>query len=357
MRKYYIDNLRILCILLLFPFHTAMIYNNYGEQFYIHGKDSVIASLFTIAVYPWWMSLLFALAGISTVYAMNHRTTNEYIKERVHKLLIPVLSGIVLLIPIQTYIADLYFRQYEGSYLEHIPIFLKLTDFSGYDGHFTPGHTWFILYLFVISIITLPLILWYKKRVKKINGEKIRMSALIFMFLIVLVSTPILEIGGKSIGEFTACFLLGYFVLSLEEVQNKLEKNYGFLGVFWVVLILIRCILYQNGMSDGIIWNIEYRILSWIGILAALGIAKHFLNGNYSFTKYFTPAAFPIYLFHQSILVVVGYFILRFIEIFWLQYWCIVLFTFILTLLVYEVCKRLPVLRFLFGMKKVDKRS
>ena len=40
MRKYYIDNVRILCVLLLFPFHSAYIYNNLDEVFYVNGAPS-----------------------------------------------------------------------------------------------------------------------------------------------------------------------------------------------------------------------------------------------------------------------------------------------------------------------------
>lgn len=97
MRKYYIDNIRNLCILLLFPYHTAMIFNNYGDSWYVHSKGTEAAGLFLISLYPWWMAILFALAGMSTVYALNKRTAKEFLVERVHKLLIPCISGIILL--------------------------------------------------------------------------------------------------------------------------------------------------------------------------------------------------------------------------------------------------------------------
>lgn len=89
MRKHYIDNIRILCILLLIPFHTAMIFNNFGESWYLHSRNNTLATLFVIGVYPWWMSVLFVLAGMSTVYALKKRTIKEYVKERFYKLFIP----------------------------------------------------------------------------------------------------------------------------------------------------------------------------------------------------------------------------------------------------------------------------
>lgn len=350
MRKYYIDNIRILCIFLLFPYHAAMIFNDFGENFYVQSKRSVWASTFMVGVYPWWMSTLFAIAGISTAYALRKRTTKQYINERMFRLFIPLVSAIILLIPVQTYIADIFFNQYAGNYLEHLPIYFTLTDFSGSDGHFTPGHAWFILYLFIISMLSLPLMIWYKNKEKKLDGSKMSMVKLIPMFLIILICTPI-DIGGKSIGEFAACFLLGYFVLSMEEVQERLERYYIPLGITWIILIVFRCVRYQLGMF--FLWDVEQRLFSWIGILAIIGLGRHFLEFNNAFTKYFAPAAFPIYFFHQSILVIVGYFIVLNVNGALIQYVSIVVVSFVLTIGMYEICKRISVTRFLFGIKKV----
>ena len=299
------------------------------------------------------MSVLFALAGISTVYALRKRTAKQYIKERFFKLFIPLISAILLLIPVQTYIADMYFNHYAGSYIQHIPIYFTLTDWSGYDGHFTPGHTWFMLYLFVISLGSVPLLMWYKNKQKKLRGSMITMIKIIPMFLIILICTPVLEIGGKSIGEFAACFLLGYFILSMEDVQDRLEKHYRSLGIAWLILIIIRCGMYQGEIYNNILFDVEQRVLSWVGILSIIGLGKHFLEFNSSFTKYFAPASFPIYFFHQSILVIVGYIIILHFNGALLQYSSIVVISFVLTIIMYEVCKRSAITRFLFGMKKV----
>lgn len=351
MRKYYVDNIRILCIFLLFPFHTAMIFNGLGEKWYVNGKELWGATILNLITYPWWMSLLFVLAGMSTVYAFKRRSSKEYAMERVKKLLIPFISAIVLLVPVQSYIADKYFNNYKGNYIEHFKEFFTISDLSGYDGHLTPGHTWFILYLFVISMLVLPILIWYKNKKNKINGQSITMVKLIPMFLIILLATPILEIGGKSIGEFTTCFLLGYFILSIDEVQNKLEKYCIPLGIAWIALMISRCIMYECGFDIEIVWDIHTKLFSWCGILAVLGLGKKFLNFNSRFTQYFAPAAFPLYLFHQSIIVIEGYFLVNTIGGPVIQYFIIMIVSFILTIVMYEVCRRLRITRFLFGIK------
>ncbi len=352
MRKYYIDNIRILCILLLFPFHTCMIFNTFGEPFYVFSKPVTVFSEFVVAVYPWWMTLLFTIAGISSAYALKKRSGKEYAKERVSKLLIPFLFGMVILIPVQSYIADVFHNAYAGGYFKHYGVFFtKFTDLTGYDGGFTPAHTWFMLYLFVISMISLPIMLWYGKLKNKIDGNKITMPMLLPMFMLILLMTPIIELGGKSIGESLACFLIGFFLLSLDEVQDRLAKYRMPLGVSWVVLMALRSFMYLNNFGYGLAWDIEQRILTWIGILAILGLGKKYLNFNNKFTQYFSPAAFPIYFFHQSVLVIVAFYVVKLTDIISLQFALILIMSFVITLLCYEIFKRFSVTCFMFGIK------
>ncbi len=352
MRIKYIDNIRILCILLLIPYHTCMIYNNWGELFYVTEKPSELASQFTGIVWPWWMYLLFTVAGISSYYALQRRSAAAYAKERVSKLLLPLLAGLVFIIPVQSYIADIFYNGYSGGYFEHYKIFFtRFTYLTGQDGGFTPGHLWFILYLFVISMVLLPFMKQYQKSSKKLNSDRITVGKLLPLFLILLVCAPILEIGGKSLTEFATCFALGYFLLSDDRVQDKLEKNRVQLLCLFMAAYLLRFIICFTGYGDTLLWDIEQRMITWFGILAILGWGRRYLNSSNRLTDYFSNAAFPIYYFHQSILVIIGYFTLKTVHITWLQFLLITAVTFLLTLLTYELLRRIKPACILFGMK------
>lgn len=309
-----------------------------------------------IAVYPWWMTLLFTIAGISSAYALKKRSGKEYAKERVFKLFIPLLFGMVLIIPVQSYIADVFHNGYTGNYFEHYRIFFtKFTDLTGYDGGFTPAHTWFMLFLFVISLIALPIMLWFNKQKRKIDGSKVTMPKLIPLFLLILIMTPIIEIGGRSIGEFLTCFLIGFFLLSLDEVQDRLMKYRFPLAVSWITFLILRCFLFSINESSGLVWDIEQRMLTWFGILAILGLGKKYLNFNNKFTKYLSLAAFPLYYFHQSVLVIIAFLILKITGNILLQYTLILVLSFAVTLLCYELFRRFTVTCFIFGIKKNKK--
>jgi hypothetical protein len=334
-----------------------MIYNTYGEPFYVHGASVKLLTEFTIMVFPWWMTLLFTIAGISSAYALKKRSGKEYAKERISKLLIPLLSGLLLIIPVQSYIADVFHNGYQGGYLKHYEVFFtKFTDLTGYDGGFTPGHTWFILFLFIVSMLALPIMLWYVKQKKKINVSKITLPKLLPLFVIISLMNPILNFSGKSIGEALACFMIGFFLLSNDEVQDELKKYRLPLGLFWVLLMIIRVILYMTDYKNEIVWNVEYVLLTWIGILAILGLGKRYLNFENKFTRYFSPAAFPLYYFHQSVLVIVAFFTLKLTDIIPLQLTVILSLSFGVTLLCYEIFRRFRVTCFLFGIKKLIKK-
>jgi hypothetical protein len=76
LRRHFIDNLRWMCILLLFPYHAAMIFNCWGEGFYVRCAPNDPISAVIIASYTWFMPLLFALAGASSRFAMKAQQGN-----------------------------------------------------------------------------------------------------------------------------------------------------------------------------------------------------------------------------------------------------------------------------------------
>jgi len=334
-RKRYIDNLRTLTVLLLFPYHTFMIYNNWGEAFYIHGADLVIPSVFVGIFHIWMMPMLFALAGMSTYYALNRRSSKEYAKERTNRLFVPFVFGLLLLIPVQSYIAGLSHNG-EANFFD---FFTKFTDLQGYDGGFTPGHLWFILFLFVFSIVFLPLMMRYRGT----PGNR-RADRMPFIVLMLLGVFPMLvnQINLESLFEYAALFLLGYFVLSSENVLVKLDR-YRF-PMFGIMVVCMGLTIYFD------FYFLE--MVSWLSILALLGMARHYLNFSGRTTKYLSRASFGLYLFHQTWIVVVAYFIFGITGDPLLQIPLIMLSAVLLTFASYEVCRRIPIIKRMFGLDK-----
>lgn len=353
-RKYFIDNLRISAILMLFPFHASMCFLSGGYYgFYVYGGEIPALQYIDLAVYPWWMSLMFALAGASAFFALKKRTAAEYARERVLRLLVPFVSGLLLWIPIQSFIADVFYNGYQGGFLRHYSVFFtKWTDLTGYDGGFTPGHLWFILFLFVFSLVFLPLNAWYAKRDKKPELSKIPVAVMIAGgFVLLSVSGLAVNIGGKGVLEFAVCFLLGFFLLTDYNVIEKLKRNWILLGGLWLAMIIFRCVMFNAGVESEVFWYLDFRALECTGVLGAAAVGARFLDFKNGFTDYFSPACFPIYWLHQTLLAAAAFFIVKIDCANVIRFVLITVVSFAVTLGLYEICKRAAPLRFITGIK------
>lgn len=343
-RKASIDNLRTLTILMLFPFHIFMIYNNWGETFYVHGAGLAIPSLFNKINYLWMMPMLFVLAGMSSRYALLHRTAAQYVKERVNKLLIPLVFGMLLLAPIQLYLASMHYN----GYARYIDYFIKSPDPAVYvyDFVLSPTHLWFLLFLFIISLVSLPFMMLYRNRGKGAWGGETKLVALIALGLVPCITGidlfEFLEPGGKSPLEFLVFFLFGTFVLANDRVLERLER--------------FRFLLLSLAVAGGALtmhFAYEFReMASWLAVLALLGLSRHYLGSSGKVSRYLSGVSFGLYLFHQPLIIIVGFFVLRLIDGAAWQIPIIFLITVPLTFAVTELCRRLPVTRWMFALKK-----
>lgn len=349
MRKHYLDNLRILMIFLLFPVHTFMIWNNYGTKFYVWAGENKLLSSLIIIVNPWNMALLFVIAGMCARYSLEIRGVKKFVKERFSKLLIPFISGILLLVPIQTLYARKFFFEYNGSILDNYKYFFtNFTDLSGNDGCFTPGHLWFLLFLFIISLLTLLIIKYipYKKISSKF--EKVNIVGIILLFIPVWLMSYIGAFGVYSFGRYFTLYLLGYYMFTNEMIIDKIMKNKELILGLFCLFQLMLVVAYYNFSYYG---DLFVNFIGWLGILSCIMIGKLYLNKTSKITDYFKKASFSIYILHLPILVIIGYYSLKMINNIALQIGMIIFGSFVVTILVYEIISKVPVLKKIIGVR------
>ncbi len=353
-RKYYIDNLRWMAILLLFPFHAAQIWSG-GEYsgFYIWSHTNTVLYAFSTAVYPWYMTLLVTIAGMSCKYALQKRTSKQFVAERTKKLLVPLIFGVLVLVPIMTYIAEVFFNGYTGTYWQQYGLFFtKKTDLTGYHGGFSPAHLWFLLYLYVISLTAMLIVRPQKKYLPKFPAGSVSYFFTVLLFVPEWLCQYVLNIGGKSFGQFMILFLFGYYILSEECILQKL-KHYRLVSLALCVLsgsLYVYLYCFQNFRNE---WMTGlYIFYGWMGIITLLGIGQSKLDFHNRLSQYLTRASFPIYILHMPVLVVVGFFVLKLPLVVTGQFLTIVLISAVLTFLIYEIIKRVPVLRFFLGISR-----
>jgi hypothetical protein len=221
-------------VLLLVPFHTGRIFDIW-EPFYAKSAE-VSASLtyiFVGAVNPWHMPLFFLLAGAATWFALSFRSGGEYVKERFRRLVIPLAFGLLVIVPPQPYLGALTYGNFDGSFLQYYPQFFQIGPgggLEGYMGGFTPGHLWFILMLFLLSLIALPLLVHLRREAGRRLAGKLaaffaRPGAI---FLLAVPLGPMLalpDLGGKNPFYYLTLFVYGYVLMADARFAEILDRH------------------------------------------------------------------------------------------------------------------------------------
>jgi glucan biosynthesis protein C len=363
-RVHFVDWLRILAVLLLFPFHTLRVFNT--EEFYV--KASTLATavdkvLSFIGV--WHMQLLFFLAGASTYFALQKRRASQYAGERVTRLLIPFIFGTFILIPPQTWYGARFHAGYPGSYWEYLSTgdFLRWNDGDDYFGGFGTGHLWFIMWLVIFSLVALPLVVWAARgraagKAQAFNRFLSRPWWWLVPVIILFVGDAAPALFGKGIVYYFLIFLLGFaafcgprFAESAERYRIPALVGGVALTFFWVFTGGLR-----NSQPDPSPQLAGLVILgcaaTWLMIVGAVGFGKRYLDRTSRAERYLAEGSYPVYILHQTVIVILAFYIVDLAMPVPAQWAVLIALSVLGTFALYEVVRRVNVFRFLFGMRR-----
>lgn len=374
-RRYDIDWLRLMAVFLLFFYHTARIFDPW-EDFYAHNDmpSPTLSYMFIQSLGPWHMSLFFLLAGASTYFALRYRNRGQYIKERFKRLFVPFLIMGFILIPPQSYLGLLSHSDYSGSFITWYPNFFTLQgdDIDGYFmGGYTWGHLWFIVHLFIYSLIALPLFLYLRgesgRRVISWLAGAFTKPGVIFLFPAILVlMNEFPEIAGGNPLFYITFFICGFLLMSDHRFTDTID-NLRFVLLILGPLILVG-ILVTGGTNnwpadmpewaDNMVDAYVDAFVPWFVILAILAFGRRLLQFTNRFLRYFAEGAYPLYILHQTIIVIIGFYIVQWDIAVAAKYAVIVTLSIASTIIAYDlVVRRTAITRFLFGMKSRKKTS
>jgi fucose 4-O-acetylase-like acetyltransferase len=369
-RRYDLDWLRVLAVLLLVPFHVALIFVlDPNSIMYI--KDVVNSPVLDEAagfVHLWHMPVLFAISGAATYLALGFRSAGQYVRERFLRLLVPFVFGVLTFIPLTTYIRRMGFPNAPSLWDHYLGFFRIDPDhLDGYAGTFTPAHLWFILFLFVFSLVGLPLFLTLRGE----QGRKVVNSLAAFaqapggllVWVIPLALVASLDLlGDKNPLYYFTVFLFGFVLASDPRFQQSIDRLTWFAlgyGVFEAVFrLLVPQWHYAEWTPQWMALGLMYELGRWSLTLAVLGLGHRFLNRTGRLLSYASEAAMPFYVLHMTFSTLTGYFVIQLEAPVAVKYPLIVLAATALTLVAYELfVRRWNFMRALFGMKALKKAS
>ena len=95
---------------------------------------------------------------------------------------------------------------------------------------------------------------------------------------------------------------------------------------------------------------------SWFWLVTLLGFGSRYFSFNHGILKYAREAVLPFYILHQTLIVIIGFFIAGWKTSVMVKYITLSTLSFTAIIALYDLLiKRINILRFLFGMKVGNK--
>jgi peptidoglycan/LPS O-acetylase OafA/YrhL len=364
-RAYYLDWIRIGVILLLVPFHSAVTFIIHGDAFIKYPQHVPGLDIFTWLLSLWIMPALFLVSGMSAYFSLRSRTGKEFMRERYQKLLLPFFAGVVLICPVMAYLRALFMNTFQGDFLHFYPHFFN----GAYpQGNFNWGHLWFLIYLFVFTAILRPLFVYIKTddvqtRLKDRSAILERGLFVYLPALPLMITEVILRPLFPNVQNlywdwanfiFSLALVFYGFLLAINyKIVDNIERTRIFSLVLGVVLFALVAIPATSGLRRfmGRTYYAYNTLMVFAWVYAVLGYARALINRRGRIYSYLNNACFPFYIFHFLPVTVAAYFVARMEIDVWWRYLIIVACSYPATFAVYEIVKRIPLIRFLFGIK------
>ncbi len=382
-----IDWLRIFATYLLFAFHAGKVFDP-APFYHIRNDDvSFVMMILCGFVSLWHMPLFFLLAGWSAAAALRRRGAGGFVRERVLRLVVPLVVGSALFGPVLKYLelrsgqdlnhaglrlsAELQvgIRQFIPGGLPLAPPFdegfltFLPTFFTDLD-RFTWSHLWFLAYLFALSVIWLPVLTRLTRRSRSKEPAAHTPHAFILYLPIGVLALIQLTMRERWPGIYNlyddwanvayySVFFLGGAVLATRAavgvlVEREWKRSLALASA--ATLILLGAVL--SGAAPPAVMLVGVAVAGWCFVLAMLGWARGAFRSTSPALGYLSESALPVYILHQAAITIPGYFLLQLTWGIPAKFSVLVFVSLALTMAVYHwLLRPFAVPRFLLGMR------
>jgi len=309
-------------------------------------------------LYPWFMPMLFLLAGVSARYALQRHSEKEWFSARTRKLLVPATIGLFVFHWMVGYFNSAVARG--TGVFDGVPGVVKfcIMAISG------TGPLWFVQVLWLLCIVLL-IVRAIDKNDKFWNWcgkfgliPVMLLGALLYLGSFTLIREPRPESADGLLNLYKPLyyllpFLMGYFVFSHDEIIEMLSKVWYFL-VGWAIgfgVALVVLYFGKDNTSPEFLQNPLNTVYGWMMILALIGTFKALFDRTGKFATYMTRSSYGLYIVHYLVIASLGYMMKQYTTLPPLaMYVILTVAVFTLSPLLYEGLRRIPVVKWcVFG--------
>jgi hypothetical protein len=375
-RRVDLDWVRIGAFGLLIFYHVGMLYVSW--QFHIKSAHRIAAlEPLMLVVNPWRLALLFLVSGVATRFMLSKYTIGLLLRARSFRLLIPLIFGMLVIVPPQAYDQIAESLGYPAGFLD----FYTQHYFAFAAQFCRPGpcivlptwnHLWFVAYLWVYTM-ALGIVLaaapglagWIERKLTPaLSGMLLLLvpSAAFAAYRIVLLpsfpSTHALFGDWYNHAVYATVFLLGFVLARAEAFWDAIERRRRLALSLAAVAFLSFLVLRWSRDSATppslllkLYGGVAYGCYQWLCIVAILGFAKRWLTADSAVRRYLTDAIFPYYIVHQTAIIMIAHELQGRDLPAWLEASLVISGTLAACVLAYEIVRRVTILRPLFGLR------
>jgi surface polysaccharide O-acyltransferase-like enzyme len=369
-REYGLDWLRVFAFSLLILYHSGMAFVSWDWHLK-NPQQSHTLEFFMLLVNRWRLPLLFFISGAGVYFSLRRRSFQEFSRERLTRLLIPLLVGMFVIVPPQIY----FERLSKGAQYTYAEFYPSVFQFKPYPaGSLSWHHLWFVAYILVYSLAGIPFFAFLRNRVGQRSVSAMVRACERWPLLLYLVNVPNILVSiilgphwpqtnnlvadwANLTGAFLT-FLWGFTIASNSgflDLITRRRKEFMITGL--AVAALFFTAYYSSFTNDWPkagsrwFWTLvsSYYGMTWL--FALIGYARAFITQPSRWLSYATQAVYPFYIFHQTITVAIVYCLIPWSIGVWPKLALVAFVTLSGSWILYEIVRRITILRPLFGLK------
>jgi peptidoglycan/LPS O-acetylase OafA/YrhL len=369
----FLDWLRVLAVGGVFVFHTLRPFDD-GDWHVKNAQTSEGISIAIAFLGLWGLAFFFMVSGAGAWLALRWRTGAGFLRERLLRLLVPLVVAYVLLSPPQYSIEE----HHKGRSHESFPGDVKafFSDLRGDPPLWLRDtyHLWFLVYLLQFALLGLPVFLWLRgpqgRRLVDWIAERCAGRGAILLLAVPLVPIHLLLQGAPGPdhgwGEFVFFFdffVVGFLILSDDRLVAAVRRNavpglaLG-LGAFTVgvvtgVIDFLDKWWEDPGYSWPYVWYftlITFAVWGWL--VAVLAFGMRLAAFERPLPVPLARAAMPFFLIHQPVILLLAYYVVRWDAGILPKYAVLMPAAFVISAVLAWVLSTVPGVSMLFGVKR-----
>jgi surface polysaccharide O-acyltransferase-like enzyme len=370
-REHGLDALRVFAFAVLIFYHSGMAFVTWGWHVQ-NGETSEALEYVMLFASRWRLPLLFFISGAGVAFSLRRRSFGAFAGERTVRLLVPLVFGMLVVVPPQIYFERLVNGvEYESYAAFHRTVF----DFVPYPegGALSWHHLWFVAYVFVYALVGIPLFAAMRRPagIRVLDAvtralERHRFALYLLpvpVALVMVVLGPYWPTTHGLIDDFAnliasfMVFLWGYLFARDRRLLDVVTARRRELLVVAVAIAVgffaIRVVLLPEltARARFAVWNVLSAWFAMVWLLAFVGLARAHVTTRSRLLAYATDAVYPFYIVHQTITVTLVFLLLDTDLGVAPKLALVAGGTFAGSWLCYEIVRRVTPLRPLFGLK------